>query len=211
VRNTSCASTIGTVEAIFCLRDAPLEELNTFLNSTGSNGFNAIVWPPVLDNDFVADFPANQLSSGKFVRVPILIGANTDEGTAFGGQYAPLGVHNDTEFDAVVRHILGPNVTATTGKSEDELVDEITSVYPNIQSIGIPSLESWPVVITNETVGVPLQYRRNNALFGDVSMHYARRRANIAWDREDLPSYSYRFDVTVNGLPGKCCKLPTRT
>lgn len=31
--------------------------------------------------------------------------------------------------------------------------------------------------------------------------HYLRRRANIAWSNAGLPSYSYRFDVTVNGIP----------
>lgn len=32
-------------------------------------------------------------------------------------------------------------------------------------------------------------------------MQYLRRRANIAWSSHGLPSYSYRFDVTVNGIP----------
>lgn len=30
---------------------------------------------------------------------------------------------------------------------------------------------------------------------------YTRRRGNIAWSNTGLPSYSYRFDVTVNGIP----------
>lgn len=32
-------------------------------------------------------------------------------------------------------------------------------------------------------------------------MQYLRRRANIAWSNAGLPSYSYVFDVTVNGIP----------
>lgn len=32
-------------------------------------------------------------------------------------------------------------------------------------------------------------------------MQYTRRRANIAWSNAGLQSYSYRFDVTVNGVP----------
>jgi carboxylesterase type B len=31
--------------------------------------------------------------------------------------------------------------------------------------------------------------------------HYIRRRANQAWSKAGLPSYSYLFDVTVNPLP----------
>lgn len=34
-------------------------------------------------------------------------------------------------------------------------------------------------------------------------MHYLRRRANIAWSEHDVPSYSYNFDITVNGIPGE--------
>jgi carboxylesterase type B len=31
-------------------------------------------------------------------------------------------------------------------------------------------------------------------------MQYCRRRANIAWSNYNVPSYSYRFDVVVNGV-----------
>lgn len=34
-------------------------------------------------------------------------------------------------------------------------------------------------------------------------MHYLRRRANLAWHKAGLPSYSYLFDVVVNGVPGE--------
>lgn len=30
-------------------------------------------------------------------------------------------------------------------------------------------------------------------------MHYARRRANLAWSDHGVKSYSYRFDVQVHG------------
>lgn len=30
---------------------------------------------------------------------------------------------------------------------------------------------------------------------------FLRRRANINWSKHDVPSYAYRFDVTVNGDP----------
>lgn len=200
VRNTtSCASTVGTPEAIDCLRTAPFDEINTAINVTGVGP-----WPPALDNDFIADFPANQLASGNFVQVPILIGANTDEGSAFGPGRGPTGpVNTDSDFAYAVNNMLSPDAAETTGKPASQIVDEIALLYPNIQSIGIPSLESWPEVITNATEGVEtvgLQSRRINALAGDTSFHYLRRRANIAWSDFGVPSYSYRFDVTVNGV-----------
>jgi carboxylesterase type B len=33
-------------------------------------------------------------------------------------------------------------------------------------------------------------------------MQYARRRANLAFAKQGLPSWSYRFDVVLPGLPG---------
>ncbi|KAK6208193.1 hypothetical protein LQW54_006974 [Pestalotiopsis sp. IQ-011] len=199
VRNTSCASTVGTPEAIDCLRTAPFDEINTAINVTGVGP-----WPPALDNDFIADFPAKQLASGNFVQVPILIGANTDEGSAFGPGRGPTGpVNTDSDFAYAVNNMLSPDAANTTGKPASQIVDEIAMLYPDIQSIGIPSLESWPEVITNATEGVEavgLQSRRINALAGDTSFHYLRRRANIAWSDAGVPSYSYRFDVTVNGV-----------
>lgn len=200
VKNTSCASTVGTPEAITCLRNAPFEEINTAINVTGISP-----WPPALDGDFIADFPTNQLTNGNFVHVPIIIGSNSDEGTAFGPGRGPNEgpVNSDSDFAYAVNDLLSSDVSEITGKSADDIVDEFASLYPNIQSIGIPSLESWPVVITNETEDVEslgLQYRRINALAGDYSFHYARRRASITWSDADVPSYSYRFDVTVNGI-----------
>jgi carboxylesterase type B len=40
-------------------------------------------------------------------------------------------------------------------------------------------------------------------------MHYTRRRSNLAWSEYGVPSYSYNFDVTVNGMEGECPNLMT--
>lgn len=100
--------------------------------------------------------------------------------------------------------MLGEGAAAATGKSEQALVDELMYLYPDIQSRGIPSLASWPAVITPgsaEAASLGLQYRRSNALFGDLSMAYCRRRASQAWAAAGLPSWSYRFDAGVVGVP----------
>jgi hypothetical protein len=59
VRNTSCASLVGTRDSLDCLRNVPLEELNYAINITGVGP-----WGPVLDGDFIADYAANQLARG---------------------------------------------------------------------------------------------------------------------------------------------------
>ncbi|KAI8629184.1 alpha/beta-hydrolase [Xylariaceae sp. FL1651] len=199
--NTSCASTVDTAESIQCLRDLPFEEINHAVNVTGVGP-----WSPVMDGDFIADHPSEQLKRGRFVKVPVLIGTNTDEGTSFGRGKGPngAGVSTDSEFAQAIRNYLSANVSASSGMSTERIIEEVMTMYPNIQSLGIPSLESWPMVITPNTTSVKslgLQYRRTGALFGDLAMHYLRRLANISWDKAGVPSWAYRFNVIVNGIP----------
>ncbi|KIL88859.1 lipase 1 [Fusarium avenaceum] len=146
------------------------------------------------------------LENGRFNKVPILIGANTDEGASFGVGRRPNGgnVDTDDETREAIATIIPPEAEKNTGKTVSELVDELMEVYPNDQSIGIPSLDSWPHIIKP---GDPYasqfgaQYRRSAALFGDHLMQYQRRRANKAWDKHGVPSYVYRFNIRPNGQP----------
>jgi carboxylesterase type B len=154
-----------------------------------------------LDGDFFADYTTNQLASGRFLKIPILVGANTDEGTSFGTR----NVDDDDDLrEGIWMRMFPDEVEKTTGKTKNELIDELMSHYPNDQSLGIPSLETWPHVIKPgdgyaEEFG--LQYRRDNAIFGDYVMQYQRRRANKAWAKHGVPSYVYRFNVRPNGQP----------
>lgn len=198
---TSCADLVGQPESLECLRKAPFAEINRALNVSKVGP-----WPPVLDRDFIADYPANQVANGDFPKIPILVGANSDEGAAFGTGKGPNGggVNTDEEMRDAIAAIIPSDVESHSGKSVDELVDELMKLYPNDQKVGIPSLKTWPHVIEpNDTFAESLgaQYRRTGALFGDFMMQYQRRRANKAWTKHGVPSYTYRFDVTVNGLP----------
>ncbi|KAF9870017.1 carboxylesterase [Colletotrichum karsti] len=200
---SSCASTVGTQESLDCLRSAPLEEINSVLNSTAGP---TIAFFPVIDHDFIADYPTNQLNSGDFVKVPILIGCNTDEGSAFGQGRGPGGgpVNTDDDFRYAVRSFIPDNVQETTGQSADELVEEVLKLYPDDQAQGIPGLETWPHIIQpGEDIAIArgLQQRRTGAFFGDMTFQFTRRRANIAWSTHNVPSYAYRFDVTTTGTP----------
>ncbi|KAF5647483.1 triacylglycerol lipase II precursor [Fusarium sp. NRRL 25303] len=190
----SCEKLAGSESTLDCLRRAPIEEIDIALRSG-----TAQRWAPVLDGDFFADYTTNQLSSGQFLKIPILLGANTDEGTSFGFR----GVDNDEDLRAGIKAMMIPyEVEKTTGKTRDELVDELLELYPNDQSIGIPSLEIWPHVIQPGDVyaeDLGLQYRRVNAISGDFVMHYQRRRANEAWAKYGVPSYAYRFNIMPNG------------
>jgi carboxylesterase type B len=182
--NTSCASTVNTASSLSCLRSLPFAELNAALNTSSLGNF-----VPVIDNDFIATHPSIQLSKGNFVRVPLIIGTNTDEGTAFGVGY---NVSTDSEFLSVLsKQGMSPSSSAAA---------IVSALYPNIQALGIPSLISYPELIpANFSDGS--QFRRLTSYFGDVTVNAPRRAANHAWSKFNVPSYSYRFDVTVNGVP----------
>jgi carboxylesterase type B len=194
VTNTSCAPTLSNGTSLSCLRALPFTELNAALNisTTGLQPF-----APVIDNDFIATYPSTQLSTGNFVHVPLIIGANTDEGTSFGLGYGPngTGVNTDAEWLQTLN---------STGISPDsDTASIISALYPNIQALGIPPLTTYPsIILPNSTIaeGLGLQFRRLAAYFGDIVVIAPRRASNIAWSSNNVSSYAYRFDVTVNGL-----------
>ncbi|KAM4061818.1 carboxylesterase family protein [Hirsutella rhossiliensis] len=192
IRNTSCASHVGTPESLDCLRKAPFEEVNRALNVSQVGP-----WVPVLDHDFLHDYPTNQLRKGNFVKVPLLVGVTTDEGGGF--------VTDSTNSDEDVREALRAQlISNNTAENVDQLLKELMYLYPNVQSIGIPSLKTWSHIIQPGDAGSPnlgSQYRRMAAIVGDMTFHFSRRRANFAWFEHGVPSYAYRFNVLVNGAP----------
>jgi carboxylesterase type B len=167
VRNTTCADTVGTPASLDCLRALPLEEMNAALNGTAANP-----WSPVLDGDFIADYPSKQLSEGRFPKVPVLIGCNSEEGASFGTGLGPDGggVNTDDEMRSAIKVRVGPEVEKTVGKTVEQVVDELMFLYPNIQAVGVPGLDKWPVIQPGDEVAqrMGLQYRRTAALFGDL-------------------------------------------
>lgn len=167
VSNTSCAPTVNTNASLSCLRALPFEELNIALNGSAID----IKFQPMLDGDFIADYPGNQLAAGRFPRIPVLIGANTDEGSAFA--FAKAGgvrINTDADMRLAVANFIGAQAPAMTGKSLDQLVDEALFVYPDIQAVGVPRLDRFPVILPGDglATALGLQYRRTAAYFGDL-------------------------------------------
>lgn len=77
-------------DSLQCLRELPLFVLNNILNTTTF----ASGWNPTLDGDFIARLGSEQIADGAFVHVPIISGANSDEGTAF----SPVGIDTVDDF-----------------------------------------------------------------------------------------------------------------
>lgn len=77
-----------------CLRNLPYASLNQILNTTQFAG----IWNPQIDGDIIKRYSSQQLADGSFVKVPIIIGANSDEGTIF----ASGGVNDTADFETQV-------------------------------------------------------------------------------------------------------------
>ncbi|KAG5961748.1 hypothetical protein E4U57_007451 [Claviceps arundinis] len=193
----SCASSVNTPNALKCLRESDFKQLNASITHMTEQSTSN--WVPVLDGNFLNNHSAKQMANGQFAKVPILVGSNSDEGAMFGGV-----ANTDDDFRGIVQQAFSPNASDNINKSIHEIVNEVAYLYPNIQSIGIPSLQTMPHVLQagdEYTQQVGLQRRRVNAFIGDMLFGYLRRRANLAWSRHGIPSFAYRFDVRPHGLP----------
>ncbi len=85
-------------DALACLRGKTTEEVMKALPSSSDILFgNGASWMPVLDGWNIPDKPSVLLESGKFNKVPTILGANADEGTLFF-QLAGTKIADDMEL-----------------------------------------------------------------------------------------------------------------
>jgi cholinesterase len=160
-------------------------QLNCLRNLTSDQLYKAQVsqtWNPMVDGDFLTAYPSTLMSVGKFIHIPLLIGANSDEGTSFGVS----GLDNET---AIFNNLLVYRAYAISPPTARTLLE----LYPND-----PAHEP-PYYITNATIfpSKGLQWRRDCAIAGDLVMISGRRKTCEEFTRAGLPIFSYRFDTPL--------------
>ncbi|CAG7943335.1 unnamed protein product [Penicillium salamii] len=181
------ASKVGcldVVDSLQCLREVPYEKLNSALNGTDApSGYN--FWP-IVDGDFIQNWGSIQLDEHAFVKVPIIAGTNTDEGTAFG----PTGINTtDQWYEYLTDGDFGFQTPTSVAK-------RILELYPDDPSQGIPEYLGDQRVPSKG-----YQWRRTSAFAGDHKMHALRRRQCEAWAETSTPAYCYRFNVHSADVP----------
>ncbi|KAF2169199.1 hypothetical protein M409DRAFT_64945 [Zasmidium cellare ATCC 36951] len=174
-RGVGCNNTTRSV--LDCLRTIPTDKLNSVLNSTLTSGAS---FGFVVDNDLIVAPASSQLEKGAFVKVPYIVGVNSDEGTGFS-----------RPVNTTAQLLQG----LTAQGYDNATAQDLSILYPDIPDIGIPAtLPGRP----NATIGS--QFKRTSAMYGDMSMTAPRRLSAQMWTKHGVPAYSYRFNVLVNGI-----------
>ncbi|EHK97118.1 putative Lipase 2 [Glarea lozoyensis 74030] len=172
-RTTNCFT---STDQLSCLRSLSSETL-----------FKAQVtqiWNPIVDGDFLTDYPSNLAAQGKFIRIPLINGANTDEGTSFGvtGMNTEKDIFNSLlTFRKSAAYAIGP---ASARK--------LLELYPNEGP--------QPPYNVPETTVFPkngLQWRRDCAIAGDIVMIAQRRKMCEQYTHGRQKVWSYRFDTPL--------------
>ncbi|KAJ5884788.1 hypothetical protein N7495_009298 [Penicillium taxi] len=181
VSNVGCTNVIDTLQ---CLREVPFQTLNSVLN--GTDGSPDYKFLPVVDGDLVQKYGSIQLNNHEFVKVPIIAGSNTDEGTSFG----PVGINTTEQWYKWLTgggfNFLMPPFVA----------EKILQLYPDDPSQGIPKFLGSARVPSKG-----YQWRRTSAFAGDFYMHANRRRQCEVWSETSTPAYCYRFNVHSADTP----------
>ncbi|KAI0349936.1 carotenoid ester lipase precursor [Trametes cingulata] len=159
VADAGCALAPETLE---CLRTVPAEVLKAAMDKSPSFVDYVQVntpWNVHADGVFVTDPPQHLLLKGKVARVPIVIGNDEDEGSAFA--FPSLNVTTDSEF----MDYLSSNFFA---KAPREEIAPLRELYPADPGAGSP-------FGTGDAFAYSPQYKRISAFQGDWVEQAPRR------------------------------------
>ena len=109
-----------------CLRNLTTEEILTVQHIIGSKSIFSVAANPVIDNYVIDDMMENNYAKGKFQKVPVLIGANTNETSLF-----TCPIFNGTASIIQVQSFFHSSYNAT-------IVDRIPSIYGPIAAANHP-------------------------------------------------------------------------
>ncbi|KAK6543518.1 hypothetical protein TWF694_000264 [Orbilia ellipsospora] len=178
--NVSCTM---AADKLSCLRQVPSNVMWAAIQTVDSQ--YPTQWQYHVDGGIIPELSSVALQKGHFVKVPILVGSTTDEGTYAIG----YGVNTTDELIAFLK-------VAAAVPIDQDTIDTILELYPDNPVIGIPggTIERFPPPYG-------LQYKRLAAIAGDYYLIAGRRFTSRVWAQRGLTAYSWRFDTIPNGVP----------
>lgn len=179
-------ATTGCIDAkdsLDCLRSVPAESLRR-----ASQKVPASI---TIDGGLVPDCSWRLLQTGQFLKVPLLIGTNRNEGTSVvqNTMSSPLNTTND-----LARYMTALNAGRAL---PDHALQNLSRLYQDeIESMSPAGLGT---VLADPGPKRGPQYGKATLYAGDFIFIAGRRYANQVWADHGVPSYSYLFDtVTAN-------------
>ncbi|KAI9164201.1 Lipase 2 [Paramyrothecium foliicola] len=171
-------------DILTCLRDVPAEALN---------GAGATLPPNwIIDGELLPDRSIVQLQKREILEVPLLIGTNRNEATSFFQRFSRGPVNTDADFSAFIQGAWGG------GPMSRDLVNKWNQFYAD--EVVNPSAAGLGTVQADGGSQYGQQYGKSTLWQGDMMFTAGRRFANQAWADKGVPSYSYFFDTTPQGV-----------
>ncbi|RAH71997.1 putative triacylglycerol lipase (LipA) [Aspergillus aculeatinus CBS 121060] len=171
VNKTNCTTASDTLQ---CLREVPFETFYPL-------AYNGLEWFGTIDGTFIKEKPQISITEGRFAKVPILHGTNTDEGTSFG----TTGTNTDEEC-------IEQLVASKRWVLDRDQATHLLGLYPNISALGCPygwGNVTWP--------SRGYEYKRYESMAGDLCMVAPRRLLGTQMARYETEVYAYRWDVAA--------------
>jgi carboxylesterase type B len=181
----------SSADQISCLRRVPVANYTNAVNQTSGS------YSPVYDGDFLPTYNSEQVKSGEFLKVPLIIGSNVDEGTEFVGGAPYIGAAPSTTYPNTTSFLSVAKGYVRNTSQLEPAIAALSVLYPDIPAIGVPHSYHGRL---NSTFGA--QYARVATLAGDLAIHRGRRLSAQSWSKHDVPVYSYNFAAwPIGGLP----------
>lgn len=160
----------GAADTLQCLRDVPFETIAPY-------GYQGLEWFHVIDGSLIPRYGQESLSSGKFAKIPLILGTNTDEG------FGVTGVNTDEQAVNQLVHSKRWNV-------DEEQAKKLLELYPNDPTLGLPygwGNRTWPEN--------GLQWKRYQSIATDLTMYAPKRFLAEKMSTHVENVYSYRWDA----------------
>jgi hypothetical protein len=184
-------------------------QLACLRNLTSGKLYNAQVsqtWNPPIDSDFPMAYPSSLMAQGKFGRIPLLIGANSDESCSFSasGLNSKMDIFNNLLYYRLLRY-LASHGSQTPGALSDDPTNEPPYYIKNAkfsqQRTSVASSRRnyrrpcYDLGSTNDLRGNPLQAYQCSAT--DLTHLFGTRPPRKVLSTSSMPSSTCRISLVL--------------